>query len=565
MSTNGHRFTRETITHFRRAVHLFAVSPDGRIARRWFIGLIAGLCAINALNVINSYVGRDFISAIENRDPGAFAEKAFTFFLVLVFSTVAAVLFRFAEERLGLLWRTWQTSEVLKLYLDQRVYYHLHVSGSLENPDQRISEDIRSFTTTTLSFVLMLVNGTVTAVAFSAVLLSISPLLFFVAVVYAALGTLITIMLGKPLVGLTVRQLDKEADFRTELIHVGENAEAVAVVHREACVRERLLRQLETLAGNLRKMIGVNRNLGFFTNGYNYLIQLIPALLVAPLFMEGRIEFGVVTQSAMAFAQLMGAFSLIVTQFQSISSYAAVIGRLSRLLDEIAEIRADHHPAVSITFCDDRVQFDNVTLLSPENGPYLRELELTVRLGEHLLISGDSGHAKIALFKATAGFSKSGSGCIFRPDAEQMLFMPESPYLPRGTLRDVMVRHTELNRASNEELLAVLEKLDLGFLVERIGGLDVECEWYNTLGIGEQALLGIARVLLAPPKVLFLDRMTVALNPVRAARALNLLRDAGITLIVIGKLEDFPGIFRTHLHIARDGTWRLKSIVTAPA
>jgi vitamin B12/bleomycin/antimicrobial peptide transport system ATP-binding/permease protein len=191
------------------------------------------------------------------------------------------------------------------MYLADRIYYRMGASRELANPDQRIAEDIRAFTVTTLSFVLMWLNGSFTIIAFSGVLWSISPLLFIVAVLYAACGSYLTIALGHPLVALNYDQLDKEASFRAGLIHVQENAESIMLAHREGRKTVTLLHRLDELVTNFRKIAAVNRNV---TTGYNWLIQIIPALIVAPAFINGTIEFGVITQSAMAFSMLIAAF-----------------------------------------------------------------------------------------------------------------------------------------------------------------------------------------------------------------------------------------------------------------
>jgi vitamin B12/bleomycin/antimicrobial peptide transport system ATP-binding/permease protein len=198
-----------------------------------------------------------------------------------------------------------------------------------------MSEDVRALTSSTLSFALMFFNGTMTAISFSGVLWSISPSLFAVAVLYAGAGSALTIYFGKPLVQLNYRQSDCEANFRSELIRMRDNAEGIALTGSEGLTRSRLLLRVDELVANFRRIVAINRNLGFFTTGYNYLIQLIPVLLVAPLFMHNGVEFGVIGQSTMAFATLLGAFSLVVTQFQSISAYASVVARLG----EFVEIR----------------------------------------------------------------------------------------------------------------------------------------------------------------------------------------------------------------------------------
>ena len=271
------------------------------------------------------------MTAISHREKAGFVRLAVLYLGVFAAMTAVAVFYRFAEERLGLFWRAWLTGRVTERYLDGRTYFWLKETAEIDNPDQRIAEDMRAFTTTTLAFTLMLLNGALAAVSFSGVLWTISPLLFVVALGYAALGTLMTVLLGRPLVGLNYRQPDREADFRATLNHVRENAESVALSHREGRLKAGLLSRIDELVENFRRITSVNRNLGFFTTGYNYLIQIIPALIVAPRFIRGEVEFGVITQSAMAFAQLLGAFSLIINQFGSISSFAAVVARLSAL------------------------------------------------------------------------------------------------------------------------------------------------------------------------------------------------------------------------------------------
>src|SRR6516225_5345750 len=331
MSEQPVSFDRVTGQRFVRAVKDFLTSDVRWRARGLFALLFAFAFTLNGLNVVNNYVGRDFMTAISRRDQTGFIRQAVLYVCVFAVTTVVAVISRFTEERFGLLWRVWLTRRIIRRYLTDRTYLHLKESATVENPDQRISDDVRTFTATTLSFTLMFMNGALAVLSFSGVLWAISPLLFGVAVGYATLGTLATIYLGRPLIGLNYRQSDQEANFRADLIHVRENAESVALLRREGRLTARLLRRIDGLADNLRRIISVNRNLGFFTTGYNYLIQILPTLIVAPLFIRGEVEFGVVTQSAMVFAQLLGAFSLIVNQFQSISSYAAVVERLDAL------------------------------------------------------------------------------------------------------------------------------------------------------------------------------------------------------------------------------------------
>lgn len=325
--------SRQKLYRLLRAVDNLLKSPVGTKAG-WMLGalLLLMLC-INGLNVANSYIGRYFMSAIEKRDSAGFIRYAWCYVAVFAASTVAAVLFRFAEERLGLLWRGWLTRRAAGVYIDSGLYLCHGCEDSLTNPDQRITEDIRQLTTTTLSFVLMVLNGTLTVFSFSGVLWAISPKLFLVAVAYALAGSGLAIWLGRPLIRMNYAQSDFEANFRAGLIHTRDEAQTIAASGAESKTRERLNVHIDRLVHNLQRIIAVNRNLNFFTTGYNYLIQLIPVLIVAPLFIQRQVEFGIIGQSAMAFSTLLGAFSLIINQFQAISSYAAVVARL----DEFAE------------------------------------------------------------------------------------------------------------------------------------------------------------------------------------------------------------------------------------
>lgn len=540
---------------FVRALRNFVTSEVGWKARALSALLIAFLFGINGLNVVNSYVARDFMTAIQQRDYGGFVWQAAVYIGVFAASTLVAVLYRFCEERLALLWREWLTRQLVTRYLGRRTYYALEAGSEMTNPDQRIAEDIRAFTTTTLSFVLMTLNASFTVVAFAGVLWSISTLLFAVAVGYAALGSLLTILLGRPLVWLNYNQLDKEANLRSDLIHVRQHAESVALQRREGRIEARLLRHVDALVANWRRVISVNRNLGFFTTGYNYLIQIIPALIIAPLFIRGEVEFGVITQAAMAFSLLLGAFSLIVTQFQSISSFAAVVARLSSLAEAVEH--AELAPSgIETREEDGRVAYEGLTLRSPGDGRTLvNALSVSVPRDTRLLVRARNPAAGVAVFRATAGIWHSGEGRIIRPSLESIYFLPERPYLPGGTLREGLLRTGREAVVGDAQIRAALRTLGIEELVERGGGLDAERDWEEVLSLGEQQLLAVARVLLAAPPFVFLDRIGTALEAGQVPLVLKALREQAITYIAFkGDGEDLSG-FDAILDIAADGTW----------
>ncbi|WP_139558682.1 ABC transporter ATP-binding protein/permease [Methylotetracoccus oryzae] len=557
-------FTTSTLIWARlwQSVKNLAASEVGGKAKMMATALVLMSLSINGLNVLASYVGRDFMTAIAGRQTTEFVWLALGYVGVFTILTIVAVVFRFAEERLGLLWREWLTRRIVTFYLDHRVYYRLDEAGALSNPDQRIADDIRTFTVTTLSFTLMVLNGTFTVIAFSGVLWSISPLLFLASVAYAAGGTWFAIKLGRPLVTLNYRQLDREANFRSDLIHIRENAESVAMLHREASLQSRLQGQIDALVSNFKSIIAVNRNLGFFTTGYNYLIQVIPILFVAPMFMAGEVEFGVVTQAAVAFTALLGAFSLIVNQFQSISSYAAVASRLSDLAEAIEQAApeavrgniaavcaicahpsaapSDLNPADNIKVIEDpqRVAFEALTLRSPRDGRVLVD-KFTGEMGagRSVLIKGPD-RAKLALFRATAGIWDTGEGRIFRPALEDILFLPERPYLPPGNLREILLTQAAEGTTRDEEILRVLDSVQAAAVLTRAGGLDREQDWDDLLSLGEQQSLAFARLLLAQPRFALLDRPGTALSVMQVRHMLRLLAHQDISWITLGDGDD---------------------------
>ena len=567
---------RRTWDIFLRNLKLFMTSEQVGGKAKWLLAtLILFLFGINALNVVGSYVGRDFMTAIENRKFEEFIRMALIYIGVFAASTLAAVLYRYAEERLGLLWRWWATRETILGYANDRVYYRLKKKGEIGNPDQRIADDIRSYCTITLSFALIFLNASLTVIAFSGVMWTISPLLFLVSVLYAVVGTFITVAFGRPLVRLNYDQLDKEANLRASLIYLRGNAESVAISRREGHLIQLSLKYLGDLAMNFRRIIAVNRNLGFFTTGYNWLIQIIPALIIAPLFIEGKVEFGVITQSAIAFTQLLGAFSIIVNQFQSISSYTAVIARLAALVEARKSAKAEES-AAPIAFSHDQGQvvYSNLTLHSPRSGRVLiKDLSLTIPQGARVLVRGRDETARAALFLGTVGLWDNGEGRIARPGLEQVVLVTELPYLPPGTLRELLMRPwPEGNlpwkqnladiQVPEEQIMETLRLLKIETMVNGFGGLDQRQHWENVLPLDQQQILVLARALLSNSAFVFLDRPSTTLGPERVDWVLDALNEHSITYVTFEGDESPVTLDRYDavLEIKEKGAWEFKPV-----
>jgi vitamin B12/bleomycin/antimicrobial peptide transport system ATP-binding/permease protein len=573
---DGQKFPlhRQTLEHFLGSLKRFATAPDvGRRALWMFAALLALQLGINGLNVLNSYVGRDFMTAIEDRNRAEFIRQALLYIGVFAALTLTSVLCRFSEERLGLLWREWTTTRSILRYGNHRVYYRLRTDSEVGNPDQRIAEDIRTYTTTTLSFMLMLCNSSITVIAFSGVLWSISPKLFMVSVVYAAAGSLIMFLLGRPLVQLNYDQLDKEANLRSSLTFLRANAESVALTRREGGLMQLALRNLDAVVKNMCSLISINRTVNYCSTGYNWLMQIIPALLVAPLFIEGKVQFGVITQSAIAFTQLLGAFSLIITQFQSISSYTAVISRLSTMVTASEREAQAEQSAAAGPKDENCVSYQGLTLLSPRSGRVLiNELKFTIPRYKNMLVCGQDETARSALFNATASLFKISGGTIIRPPLDKILFVGESPYLPPGTVRELLMRPLPEEGAENpamleqlnvseERMAGVLSELKIESIVKGYGGLDTRQHWENVLPLAEQKLLIVARLLLVGPSFVFLERPSATLDPEHLAYVLGLLRHHKITFVTFEERGAHLEYYDRMLELERGGVWTCKSIV----
>jgi vitamin B12/bleomycin/antimicrobial peptide transport system ATP-binding/permease protein len=561
--------TGRTLRRVGRAVRVLVASEHGPRAVVSAASLLLLLLVINGLNVVNSYVGRDFITAIERRDSREFIRMTMIYAGVFALLTVAAVTYRFTEERLGLLWREWLTRNIVNVYLGDHLYYRLAAGGGLTNPDQRIADDIRSFTASTLSLALTSLNGLFTIAAFAGVLWSISRPLFATAVIYASAGSVLAYAFGRPLLRLNYVQSDAEADFRDDLVHLRQNAEAVALLHREPHMKTRLQHDLTALTRNLERIIAVNRNLGFFTTGYNYFVQLIPVLIVAPLFIRGEADFGVISQSAMAFAHLVGAFSLVINQFPQLSSYGAVLARLSAL--DAATISAPPAAAgVTIVEHESRFAFERVTLRWPEDGSLLvRDLSFEVPRGAHVVARVPSAAAAMALERTVVGIWPSGEGILVRPPLGRVLLIPDRPYLPPATLRELLVGDHDQTAPPDADIYDVLSSLGVANVVERVeraGGLDMARDWADLLSLEDQRLVDIARLAIAGPSLAILTDVDELLGAERAGRVRAMLASRDVALLEL-RQKNFDGRDRRHfaVEISADGSWKQIAEVAVPA
>ncbi|HEY7330190.1 MAG TPA: SbmA/BacA-like family transporter [Gemmataceae bacterium] len=550
--------TRKELSRFRLVLKLFFLSEAGW----WGVGLLALLFAlvliVKGLDIRNSYVWADLVTSATERKADLVCRLALLYAAVYAGSAIVATFLRFTEEFLGLRWRDWLTHHLTDRYFASRAYHRIKESGQLDNPDQRIAEDVKTFAASALSIFLILTNATVALIGFAGVLWSITPWLLAGAVGYAAFGTLTTILLGRRLVGLDVQQFRKEADFRYELVRLREQAGLVALLQGEAREKSRLLRQFALVLKNFRVIIGINRNLRFFTIWYGYMTQLIPVLITVPLYIRGEIEFGQVMQAQVGFNFVLDAFSLLVKEFQSLTTFAAVVERLGDFY-EATEPQSSLAPSpIEIVEKKSRLAYEGLTLASADDGRLLiADLSLEIPRGQRLLVLGPDGPGRTALMRTMAGLWKTGQGRIIRPPLRSMMFLPQQPYLALGSLRDQLLYTISPGvPVAEERLLAVLQEVQLGNILERSGGLDTEQrDWTSILSLGEQQSLAFARLLLAELEVAFLDEALSALPAERVRDLYGLLSRTVATYISTSSGPDLLEYHDQLLQLHSDGTW----------
>ncbi|BBO20693.1 MAG: ABC transporter ATP-binding protein [Rhodocyclaceae bacterium] len=506
----------------------------------------------------------EFTSALAAREEERFWAAIRYCLGLLLFAVPVYAFYYFVRDKLGLLWRRWMTDRFLDSYFERRHYYELNANAAIDNPDQRISEDINTFTQRTLYFLLILIGALMQLFAFSLVLWEISRALVYFLVVYAIFGTAVTLaVFGKPLLGLNFMQLKREADFRFGMVRIREHAESIAFYRGEAQESQQVRRRFAAAFDNYNRLIRSQLFLNLFQYAYGLLTIVLPSALIAGDVLSGELEVGAAVQAAGAFAAVLSAISVVIENFEGLSRFAAGIDRLNafaRVLAAEPACRAGS-PSLIESVPGDHLALEQVTLLTPGGERTLvKNLSLAVAPGEGLLIVGESGSGKSSLLRAIAGLWYCGSGRVVRPPAEDLLFLPQKPYMILGTLRSQLLYPQQERPLPDAELLRLLERVNLPDVAERFGGLDAERDWEKVLSIGEQQRLAFARVLLTRPRYAILDEATSALD---AANEESLYRQLAATETTLVSVAHRPALHKYHrqvLELAGDGDWQLRPL-----
>jgi putative ATP-binding cassette transporter len=548
-------------TTFLRLAKVFFQGGGRRQARFWFTAVLGLCCAVGVVQVFLSFVMRDVVTALALRDPAAWTRGLWKFGGICLVSVPVGTFYRYSQERFSLAWRRWLTQHLVTRYFFNRAYYRIRASESVDNPDQRIAEDARLFTTGVVNFALVIINSLVTLVAFLGVLWIVSGRLVGVLFVYATVGSIVSILFGRRFVGLYFNQYQREATFRYGLVRVRENAESIAFFRGEKRERRDLIERLNAALENTLWIIGWTRNLGFFANGYNYLALIVPSLIVGPMYMRGEVQFGVVTQSEGAFAAVLAALSIIIAQIEGLSSFTASLRRLGDLWDNLDEFdtedaRQEEESKIELNERSQHLKLDDVTVQTPDGAQTLaRHLSFTLPRGGSLLIMGESGAGKTSLLRTIAGLWQSGSGAIDRPSHHRLAFLPQKPYMVPGNLRAQLTYPLGEADADDHAIVATLEKVNLHDIFARVGGdLDKVVDWTNVLSLGEQQRVAFARLFLKKPVIAFLDEATSTLDEENERFLYEQLRASGIGFVSVGHRSTLKAYHDTLLILKEDGT-----------
>ncbi|WP_020656128.1 ABC transporter ATP-binding protein/permease [Massilia niastensis] len=513
--------------------------------------------------MLNTQAG-EMTSALAGKDGGRFWTSVRACLFILAFAVPIYAFYYYMRDLFANQWRRWLTGRFLDGYLKGRKYYELGSDSEIDNPDQRISEDIGTFTGRSIHFLLIFLGSIMQLVAFSTVLWSISHVLVGVLVVYALTGTVVALyVFGNPLIRLNFWQLRREADFRFSLMRLRENAESIAFYRGEEQERAHIDSKFDEVIRNFAKLIIKQRSLNLFQRTFSQLTLVLPGVILAEGVLSGQLEVGRAIQAAGAFTAVLAAVGVIVDNFESLSRFVAGIDRLQALSDlvlpkaEPKTVADNGHPRIQRR-PGRQLALESLTLHPPQSERVLiKELSLVLKPGDALLITGDSGCGKSSLLRAIAGLWNTGSGVIHHPPLEEFFFLPQQPYLQSGTLRSQLIYPSAQSSLSDERLLDILEQVHLPRLAERVGGLDAVHDWEKLLSVGEQQRLAFARVLVHAPSIVILDEATSALDSGNEASLYGRLRDGGTTLISIAHRA---AVLRHHTHVLRlmgEGAWEI--------
>ena len=543
-------------------------------------GLLAGVIALTLgqvymLVLLNGW-NNDFYNALQQRAFESFwpliGQFAGFAFLHIIFAVYAI----YVRQILEIKWRNWMTDKYLDRWLGHQTYYRLQVAGQddMDNPDQRIADDINSFVNLTLGLFVGVIKQATSLVAFVVILwnlsgyldiplgdtvLSVPGYMVFVTLIYSVVGTWLAHKVGRKLIRLNYDQQRFEADFRFSMVRVRENSESVAFYGGEKPELQNFRERFALVIGNFWGLMKRTKLLNFYVNGYAQIAIIVPVLMCAPQYFSGTMQLGGFMQTISAFGRVQDALSYFVESYDSIAQYVAVIRRLGGFAGHMEEAEALTSSFDFTRNTSNALQLWQMDIALPDGRQLAEKLSIAVPAGKRLLISGGSGAGKSTLLRAIAGIWPYGTGEISLPTGWRTMFLPQRPYLPLGSLRRAIYYPQPVPENADDNLAGLLEHFGLQKLA---GQLDAVDDWSRILSLGEQQRLAFIRILLLRPDIVFLDESTSALDEPREAQAYEILHQMlpQMAVVSVGHRSSLLNCHDKQLVLAGDGYWKLQDI-----
>lgn len=500
---------------------------------------------------------KGFYDTFEHKDRLGFYLELGRFTLLAVLFIVLAVYKQYLQQMLMIEWRAWLTDNYLADWMSGQAYYRLQLlDRGTDNPDQRIADDLNIFVDLTLTLSLGLLSALVTLVSFVGILWTISgPLevggvtiqgyMVWVALVYAIAGTWLTHVIGRPLIAMNFARQRVEADFRFSLVRLRENSEGVALYAGEAGELANFKGRFAEVIAKWWAIMLKQKQITWFTSFYGQLAIIFPFVVSAPRYFSGGAPLGSIFQTASAFGQVQGSLSWFIGAYPSFAAWKATVDRITGFKRALGHAReeADRLDGDRMEGADAGLTLEHLALSLPQGTPLLADASLRLAPGENVLVTGPSGSGKSTLFRALAGIWPYWKGRILLPKGVRLLFLPQKPYLPIGTLRNAVAYPAQAGSVGDAEIAEVLAAVGLGALRDDLGR---EENWALVLSGGEQQRVAFARALINRPEWLFLDEASAALPEQAQADLYALLRERlpQTTLVSIGhrdSLAQFHG------------------------
>ena len=552
-------------------------SEDKWAGRVLLAAVIAIELSIVGINVLLNSWNNNFYNALQDKNWDAFVYQLGYFCILATVYIFLAVYQLYLNQWLQIRWRRWLTRTYLEKWLAGSNHYRMQLLGdAADNPDQRIAEDVKQFIDAgatgigILPIGLSLLNAIVTLASFAVILWNLSataPLhvfgisidipgyLLWAALIYAILGTTFTHIIGRALIALNFQQQRYEADFRFNLVRVRENSEQIALLRGEQAERDHLLLRFASVVSNWMAIMSRQKKLTFLTAGYAQAAVVFPYIMVSPAYFAGKMQLGGLMQTANAFGQVQGALSVFVNVYRQLAEWRAVVERLSGFDHSIEAARAAAvtPPVIAVAPADaTAISFKDLSVRLPNGVPLINTTDVTIKPGEHVLVSGPSGAGKSTLFRALAGVWPFGEGTIAIPKNARMMMLPQRPYFPIAPLAAAVAYPAQSGQFDAAKVAELISAVGLPALVPRI---EEEAHWNRMLSRGEQQRLGIARALLYRPDFLFLDEATASLDEPSETALYQLLdqRLPQATIVSIGHRATLAGFHRRRLAFIRAG------------